>query len=222
MPSISRIGPKLALCGGVAALILVGWAARYSAAQNLAHEVPPPAGQVPGTTVKGEGPNAAVPRAKPETNSELASPLPAPGPDDRLAVPHLTAEPEPSPFNGTLGIKAPPPVPVAPGDATPDADDPEKVATAFLEQNQKLAEAHLKTLKEEAEKLKARLLKVEAGIKRWDSLLVALKQSQIAAPDAPPQATVASDDLQAAIPSARADTPPVDGARRLRPVETPR
>ena len=146
-------------------------------------------GQVPGTSVKGEEPKAAEPQTKPVTNSELASPLPRRGPDDRLAVPRLTAEPEPSPFNGALGIKAPAPVPVAPGDATPDADDPEKVATAFLEQNQKLAEAHLKTLKEEAEKLKARLLKVEAGIKRWDSLLEALKHSRDNAKTTPPAPT---------------------------------
>ena len=178
MPTISRIGPKLALCVVVAALALVGWAARHSAAQNLAQDVPPPAAQVPGTTVKGEEPKAAEPQTKPVTNSELASPLPAPGPDDRLAVPRLTAEPDPSPFNGALGIKAPAPVPVAPGDATPEAEDPEKVATAFLEQNQKLAEAHLKTLKEEADKLKARLLKVEAGIKRWDSLLEGAQTEQ--------------------------------------------
>ena len=181
MPSILRIGPKLALCGVVAGLILVGWAARYSAAQERCSRWPPPIDQVPGTTVRGEEPKAAVPQSKPQTRSELDSPLPAPGPADHLAVPHLNTEPEPNPFNGTLGHhqSAPAPVPVAPGDATAaEVDDPEKVATAFLEQNQKLAEAHLKTLKEEAEKLKARLLKVEAGIKRWDSLLGALKQSQ--------------------------------------------
>jgi hypothetical protein len=189
MPSISRIGPKMALCGGVAAIVLVAWAARYSAAQNLAQDVPPPVGQVPGAILKGEEPKPAVPQAKPETNSEVASPLPAPGPADRLSVPHLTAEPEPSPFDGTIGTKAPAPIPIAPGDATAEVDDPEKVATAFLEQNQKLAESHLKTLKEEAEKLKARLIKVEAGIKRWDSLLEALRQSQSKVTTTPPAAT---------------------------------
>ena len=57
-------------------------------------------------------------------------------------------------------------------------DDPEKAALAFVEQNQKMAESQLKNLKAEEAKLRDRLRKVEAGIKRWESLLGALKQSQ--------------------------------------------
>ena len=49
---------------------------------------------------------------------------------------------------------------------------------AFVEQNQKMAESQLKNLKDEEAKLRDRLRKVEAGIKRWESLLGALKQSQ--------------------------------------------
>jgi hypothetical protein len=59
-----------------------------------------------------------------------------------------------------------------------DLDDPEKAAMAFVEQNQKLAESQLKNLKDEQAKLRARLQKVEGGIKRWEALLGALKQSQ--------------------------------------------
>ena len=66
---------------------------------------------------------------------------------------------------------------VGPDHSPLEAEDPEKVANDFLEHNHKFAEAQLKALKEEAEKLKARLAKVEAGIKRWDRLLEALKQS---------------------------------------------
>jgi hypothetical protein len=59
--------------------------------------------------------------------------------------------------------------------ATPD---PERAALAFVAENQKLAESQLKNLKDEESKLKARLLKVQAGIKRWESLIDALRQSQ--------------------------------------------
>jgi hypothetical protein len=64
-------------------------------------------------------------------------------------------------------------------------EDPEKTALTFAEDNQKQAEGQLKTLREEEAKLKSRLLKLEAGIKRWESVLVALKQSQAARNDIP-------------------------------------
>jgi hypothetical protein len=48
----------------------------------------------------------------------------------------------------------------------------------FVAENQKLAESQLRNLKDEESKLKSRLLKVQAGIKRWESLAQALKQSQ--------------------------------------------
>ena len=41
-----------------------------------------------------------------------------------------------------------------------------------------MAESQLKSLKAEEAKLRDRLRKVEAGIKRWESLLGALKQTQ--------------------------------------------
>jgi hypothetical protein len=41
-----------------------------------------------------------------------------------------------------------------------------------------MAESQLKSLKDEEAKLRDRLRKVEGGIKRWESLLGALKQSQ--------------------------------------------
>jgi hypothetical protein len=67
--------------------------------------------------------------------------------------------------------------------------DPEKAALVFVVENQKLAESQLKNLKDEESKLNARLLKVRAGIKRWESLVEALKQSQgtvaVVAPRAP-------------------------------------
>jgi hypothetical protein len=224
MASISRVGPKLAVCGVVAGLILVCWAARYSAAQNAGQDVPPPVDQGPGSTVKGEESKSPAPQPKPETQSDAAAPLPAPGPADRLSVPHLNSEPDAGPFTGKTSDKAPAPVTVAPGDAAAETDDPEKVATAFVDQNQKLAETHLKTLKDEAEKLRARLTKVEAGIKRWDRLLEALKQSRNAELTArsPVQHNPARDESAPAIPSAGADAPSLGEARRLPPDDTVR
>ena len=73
--------------------------------------------------------------------------------------------------------------------------DPEKAALVFVAENQKLAESQLKNLKDEESKLNARLLKVQAGIKRWESLVEALKQSQgsiaVVAPRAPTSRIVA-------------------------------
>jgi hypothetical protein len=69
------------------------------------------------------------------------------------------------------------------------SEDPEKAALSFVEQNQKMAESQLVMLRAEEARLRARLQKVEAGIKRWDSLLGALKQSQgtvaVMIPDGP-------------------------------------
>jgi phage shock protein A len=100
-----------------------------------------------------------------------------------------------------LETKATAPYTVASGTAPVEMDDPEKTATAFLEQNQKLAETNLKALKEEAEKLRARLTKVEAGVRRWERLLEALKQSE--------------GDLGADSPPARVSSVVIPGESRV-------
>lgn len=111
MPSILRIGPKVALFGVVAGLILVGWAVRYSLAQIPAQDPPPASELAPGSTVKGDVPQAAVVQTKPATDSELAAPIPPPGPADSLTIPQLKAEPSPSPFNAKTTDKSPRPFP---------------------------------------------------------------------------------------------------------------
>jgi nucleotide-binding universal stress UspA family protein len=168
MSIVWKFGPKLALCGVVCGLCLVGWAGRFSIAQSRLQDAPAPVD-------KPEEPKAAVPDVKAELpksklelpKSESARPLPAPPVGDPGYDPSLSL----------VNPLAPAPVVVGPDHSPLEAADPEKVASDFLEQNQKMAEAHLKALKEEAEKLKARLTKVEAGIKRWDRLLEAFKQS---------------------------------------------
>jgi hypothetical protein len=75
-------------------------------------------------------------------------------------------------------------LPIGPSEPAPavESEDPEQVVKVFIEQNQKQAEGQLKKLKDEAEKVRARLQKVEASIKRWETYLSALKQSQVVAP----------------------------------------
>ena len=171
MSTIRKFGPKLVLCCVVCGLCLVGWAGRFSIAQSGGQDSPPPA-------AKPEEPKAAILGAKPEVpRAESAAPIPAPVSGEALQLPHepgaLASEPALKPVDPP----APAPVVVGPDHSPLEAEDPEKVASDFLEHNHKFAEAQLKALKEEAEKLKARLAKVEGGIKRWDRLLEALKQS---------------------------------------------
>jgi hypothetical protein len=198
-----KIGPKLALCGIVCGFVLVGWATRYSIAQNSAQKVPlPPTSSGSDSLPKVDEPKSAVPQTKPEsTASELAPTLPDSGPADPLAVPSLKGESSPLPAGSTPSAGAPAPVTIGPDHAATEADDPEKVAIAFLEQNQKLADAQLKALKEEAEKLKARLTKVESAIKRWDRLLGALKGSQESAGTEKGSAAAGKTVFSDAVPS---------------------
>lgn len=81
----------------------------------------------------------------------------------------------------------------APPAVAPPNDDPEKNAGDFVERNRKVAQDELKKLKDEAEQLRARLAKVEAGIRRWEGLVAALDQGDKAAamlkPAPPPNAT---------------------------------
>jgi hypothetical protein len=93
-------------------------------------------------------------------------------------------------------VLAPPPVVSAhsplelePASSLPapgESDDPEKNVQAFIEQNRKVAETQLKNLRDEAEKLRGRLQKVEAGIRRWENLLTALQTNEGSASDLAP------------------------------------
>src|SRR5262249_2349218 len=105
--------------------------------------------------------------------------------------------PSPEPFGGEVKALAPkpgsplPPAPVASAlseleplarNTAPagESEDPEKNVQAFVEQNRKVAETQLKNPRDEAEKLRTRLKKVEAGIRRWEALLTALQASEVA------------------------------------------
>jgi hypothetical protein len=90
------------------------------------------------------------------------------------------------PAAGSTGAAAESLPPAAPDTTTPPAanpagpanDDPEKNARAFAERNRKEAQDELKKLKDEAERLRTRLGKVEAGIRRWEALLSALENGE--------------------------------------------
>ena len=73
------------------------------------------------------------------------------------------------------------------GPSVVPSDDPERVANAILEQNRKLAKLQLVALKDEAETLRARLTRVEAGIVRWDRVLDVLTQAQAPSKGSPQQ-----------------------------------
>jgi hypothetical protein len=71
--------------------------------------------------------------------------------------------------------------------SAPSTDDPEQSARAFVERSRKEAEAHLKALTAEAAQLRARLARLESGIKRWQALVSALRgtQAQAASEETP-------------------------------------
>ena len=177
MSTIRRIGPKLLLCSILCGLFLIGWVTRNSIAQSRPQDPPP-------STAPGGAHKEASPPASEAVKAE-PSPVVLPGPDpipmEKPEPLNSKEPPSPEPLPSRASAPAPAPVVVGPDHAPIESEDPEKVASEFLEQNRKLAETQVKALKEEAEKLRTRLAKVEGGIKRWDRLLEALKRSQEAA-----------------------------------------
>jgi hypothetical protein len=164
MRSAVRIIPPVTLAVVLGCLGLIGWVARSTRAQDTP-EKPGPAT----STVAAPEPS---PQPKPgPATSTVAVPEPSPQP----GLPPGSDLPPPGPAPAPVVVRTP--CAVEPGIASPGAaetDDPEKNAQAFIDQNRKVAEAQLKSLKEEAEKLRSRLQKVDAGIQRWESLLAAL------------------------------------------------
>jgi hypothetical protein len=167
MPSISIRAPKLVCAAVFAALCFIGWATKATVAQDPSTE--PAASPLPERDAKAPSLPLDVAGTKDETTKPSDPPSQSPPtPFDDVALP------PPGPGVGALKVD----LVMTTGDAANTAEDPEKAALAFVEKNQKLAESQLKSLKSEEATLKSRLQKVEAGIKRWDSLVGALKRSQ--------------------------------------------
>jgi hypothetical protein len=156
-----RIPTGMAMAVVLAGLIGIGWMVRSTWAQDDA--------KAP----------AQVVSPRPSRGEEQVPESPVPN----LAVfpPHAESP------SGFLPTDLPPPptelVPSGQPAVAGDNEDPEKTVQAFVAQNRKVAEGQLKNLKGEAERLRARLKKVEAGIRRWESLVEALDQSEAAAKD---------------------------------------
>jgi hypothetical protein len=162
--SAYRIRPRLVAVLVIVGVIFIGWVARTTRAQQATQANPPavPSGttqptQDPPLTLPGPVTDGAAPALQDST-------VPAPMPSKSEPLP---------PVDQSIPLNPGPPDPAAPGN-----DDPEKNARAFLEQNRRVAQGELRKLKDEAEQLRTRLGKVEAGIRRWEALVTALDNSE--------------------------------------------
>jgi hypothetical protein len=108
------------------------------------------------------------------------------------------------------------PVAGSSNDSLPEAEDPEEITDAFLDQDRKLVEAQLRSLKEEAVKLKRRLTKVEASVMRLDRVLEAIKQGRgTTGPAVPPSQDVFPDVFSYFRQPFESTIPPPEGAPHL-------
>jgi hypothetical protein len=148
MRSTNRITPKLVVALVMAGLTLIGSVARSTWAQ--------------------EGAKVDPQTAPPEAPQQAAGPSSLP-PSDGGSKPF-----EPPSTSGLAVVDSL----VTSSSVLPGNEEPEKSARAFVEQNRKTAQGELKNLKDEAERLRTRLGKVEAGIRRWEVLVAALDESE--------------------------------------------
>jgi hypothetical protein len=165
-----RIPSRLGMAVVLVSVTLMGWGLMRSTG---AQDVPKITETVASAAALQDPEPKSVPHAaKP---AETAAPPLEPEVLPESSVPKLA---------DTKGVEVPPPFtpafglpPTAPSATVGENDDPEKTVQAFVEQNRKVAEAQLKGLKDEEQKLRGRLQKVEGGIKRWEALLAALDKS---------------------------------------------
>jgi len=195
MMTPTRIVRMIGIAGVIGWMGLVGWVAKTTQAQNGAQNPPalPPVATKPDdqtkpapATLKAQGNDApaALPVA-PEADLSLNPPPPLPADVKH----HAAKEESPSPPTAVPSIPAPAqqaaaaPAPAAirtlqESQPAASTDDPEQAAKSFVERSQKEAEDHLRALTAEAQQLRARLAKLESGIKKWQCLVSALKSSE--------------------------------------------
>jgi len=198
MMTPTRIVRSIGIAGLVGWLGMVGWVAKTTRAQNGGQNPP----TMPPAATKHENlPKAGSEVTKPASKDSL-EPLPVapgPGPSSETETPPAPLDPAaPSAAKPIEPLSPPPPIerdvaapigqPSASEAAVPRTladhqpasagDDPEQSAQSFVERNQKEAEDHLKALTAEAEQLRARLAKLESGIKKWQGLVNALRTAQ--------------------------------------------
>ena len=180
MMTPARIVRMIGIAGLVGWMGMVGWVAKTTQAQNGGQNPPalPPAATKPDD----------LPQAGQETPKAMDAPAPLPVTSDSGAGLASDKSP-PSPLLGPPPHLEPaesasaPPVPrrlpaLTENQPASSTDDPDQSAQSFVERNQKEAEDHLMALTAEAQQLRARLAKLESGIKKWQGLVNALKSSQ--------------------------------------------
>jgi hypothetical protein len=158
VPTAYRLTPRLAIALMLAGVTWIGWVAQSTRAQDSPKATPPEV-----------QPDVPQPPPAPDA-SKLTLPDPDGAAQRDLEVPPARQAPS-TPIAGEPGTAAPDP-------AGPEDDDPEKTARTFVERNRREAQDELKKLKDEEERLRTRLGKVEAGIRRWEALLAALDSSE--------------------------------------------
>jgi hypothetical protein len=216
MMTPTRIVRTIGIIGLVGWIALVGWVAKSTLAQNAGQNPAP----LPSAADTSDLPPVASEPPRKQNGGD-AIPLPV-APDSGT---NATTDQSPSshpPLPASPGSPEPadstPPLPgsrrlPAPSDNQPatSSNDPEQSAQAFVERNQKEAEDHLKALTAEAHQLRARLTKLESGIRKWQALVNALRSSQGQPIASTPGSSAAADagDLEPIRParagSARAD-----------------
>jgi hypothetical protein len=208
MMTPTRIVRTIGIAGLVGWMGMVGWVAKTTQAQNSGQDPPPaqnggqdPSPLPPAATKRESLPQAGSERPKaldapeplpvaPESAAGLASdksPSPSPPPPLPAVGEHPAAK-ESSSHPPTIRIPAatqqasaasePTGLRTLPENQPAPSDDPEQSAQSFVERNQKEAEDHLRALTAEAQQLRARLAKLESGIKKWQGLVSALKSAQ--------------------------------------------
>ncbi|HEV3164873.1 MAG TPA: hypothetical protein VGZ22_12660 [Isosphaeraceae bacterium] len=162
-----------------------------------------------GASLAQDRPHAASPREQKEERKVGAAPT-VPLPADRPDALSLPPDPEPNPpVAGTVA-----PLPPDPQVQPQPPADREQAADEFLNHARDQANAAIKTLGEEAETLRARLQKVEAGLARWQAMLKALEQAQAAnRPDLLPQGPKAPKEPAQLKSDAALPAPPAGGAQ---------
>jgi hypothetical protein len=205
MMTPTRVVRMIGIAGLVGWMGMVGWVAKNTQAQNDGQDPPtlPPVATKPNDLTKAapETPKARsndapapLPVATDSAATSPADPSPNPPPPLPAVGKHRAAKEEslspppaleeriigiPAPAHQASAASEPAGLRTRPENEPPSSiDDPEQSAQSFVERNQKEAEDHLRALTAEAQQLRARLAKLESGIKKWQCLVSALKSSE--------------------------------------------
>ncbi len=147
----------------------------------LAQDAAPPAPKTPAPLdLPKEEPKGAADIALPPSDPNPLPPATVPPPEPIRPSPgHATRPQDPSDAGPDKMPLKPPPreLPTQKSPFELDRLDPEADANTFVERSVKEADTVIKSLSAEAESLKARLQKVEAGLERWKAVKSSLESN---------------------------------------------